>query len=42
VEIDDKTEQQIEPLHVAKALAKIAKDEKFDAVFVGKQVRIFS
>ncbi|KAI6201938.1 Electron transfer flavoprotein, beta subunit [Aphelenchoides besseyi] len=37
IEIDDKSEQQIEPLHVAKALAKIAKDEKFDAVFVGKQ-----
>lgn len=37
VEIDDKTDQQIEPLHVAKALAKIAKDNKFDVVFVGKQ-----
>jgi len=37
VEVDDKAEQTIEPLHVAKVLAKIAKDEKFDAVFVGKQ-----
>jgi electron transfer flavoprotein alpha/beta subunit len=25
-------------LHVAKALAKVAKDQKFDVVFVGKQV----
>jgi len=37
VEVDEKAEQQLEPLHVAKVLAKIAKDQKFDAVFVGKQ-----
>jgi electron transfer flavoprotein alpha/beta subunit len=36
--VDDKTEQKLEPLHVAKVIAKIAKDQKFDVVFLGKQV----
>lgn len=37
IEIDANTANTLEPIHVAKTLAKIAKDEKFDAVFVGKQ-----
>jgi electron transfer flavoprotein beta subunit len=37
IEIDAKSAEQVEPIHVARTIAKIAKDEKFDAVFVGKQ-----
>ena len=37
IEVDQNVANTLEPMHVAKALAKIAKDEKFDAVFVGKQ-----
>uniref|UniRef100_A0A915CZI5 Electron transfer flavoprotein subunit beta n=1 Tax=Ditylenchus dipsaci TaxID=166011 RepID=A0A915CZI5_9BILA len=37
VEVDDNQAEKLEPLHVAKVLAKIAKDEKFDIVFLGKQ-----
>lgn len=35
--MDEKTEQKLEPLHVAKVIAKIAKEQKFDVVFLGKQ-----
>jgi len=37
VEVDDATAETMEPMHVARVLAKIAKDDKFDLVFVGKQ-----
>uniref|UniRef100_A0A7E4ZQU1 Electron transfer flavoprotein subunit beta n=1 Tax=Panagrellus redivivus TaxID=6233 RepID=A0A7E4ZQU1_PANRE len=37
IEVDAKTAEKLEPFHVAKALAKIAKDDNYDAVFVGKQ-----
>jgi len=37
VEVDDATAEKLEPLHCAKILAKIAKDDKFDVVFLGKQ-----
>lgn len=37
VEVDDKTAEHLEPLHVAKILAKIAADQKFDMVILGKQ-----
>lgn len=40
IEIDDAGAENLEPIHVAKALAKYAKNNKFDAVFVGKQVSI--
>ncbi len=35
---DDAAAERLEPLHVAKIIAKIAKDDKFDVVFLGKQV----
>lgn len=31
---------KLEPLHVARALKKIIENDKFDAVFLGKQVQI--
>ena len=37
VEVDDATAEKMEPIHVAKMLAKIAADEKFDVVLLGKQ-----
>ncbi|KAH7732267.1 electron transfer flavoprotein beta-subunit [Aphelenchoides avenae] len=37
IEVDDATADKVEPIHVAKALAKIAEQDKFDVVFVGKQ-----
>jgi len=37
LEVDDATYQKVEPFHVAQAIAKLAKDEKFDLVFLGKQ-----
>lgn len=37
IEIDQNTANSLEPIHVAKTIAKIAKDDNFDAVFVGKQ-----
>lgn len=37
IEVDENTEAKLEPIHVAKAFAKIAKDDKFDIVFLGKQ-----
>uniref|UniRef100_F1KVN8 Electron transfer flavoprotein subunit beta n=1 Tax=Ascaris suum TaxID=6253 RepID=F1KVN8_ASCSU len=37
VEVDDATVEKIEPLHVAKVLAKIAEEEKVDFIFLGKQ-----
>ncbi|CAG2103239.1 unnamed protein product [Medioppia subpectinata] len=37
VEVDDKTYQTLQPIHVSKILAKLAADEKIDLVIVGKQ-----
>ncbi|KHN82092.1 Electron transfer flavoprotein subunit beta [Toxocara canis] len=37
VEVDEVTAEKIEPLHVARLLAKVAEQEKADLVFVGKQ-----
>ncbi|KAI1725628.1 translocon-associated protein beta (TRAPB) domain-containing protein [Ditylenchus destructor] len=37
VEIDDNTAEKIEPFHVAQMFAKIAKDGKYDLIFLGKQ-----
>ena len=38
VEIEAKEFDQVQPLHIAKILAKIAQEEKTDIVLVGKQV----
>lgn len=37
VEVDNGTEEKLEPIHVARALAKLAKEGKFDLVLLGKQ-----
>ncbi|TMS37383.1 hypothetical protein L596_004325 [Steinernema carpocapsae] len=37
IAVDDAAVEKVEPIHVARALAKIAQDEKFDVVIVGKQ-----
>jgi len=37
VTIDDAGAEKLEPLHVAKVIAKIAKEQKFDIVLLGKQ-----
>ncbi|KAK0397806.1 hypothetical protein QR680_011450 [Steinernema hermaphroditum] len=37
IAVEDAAAEKIEPVHVARALAKIAQDQKFDVVFVGKQ-----
>ena len=37
IEIDDAGAEKLEPIHVARVLSKIAKDDKYDIVFVGKQ-----
>ncbi len=36
--MDDATFAKVEPIHVAKMLAKIAKDEDVNLVMLGKQV----
>lgn len=41
VEVDDATAEKLEPIHVARVLAKIAKEDKYDLVFCGKQVKNF-
>lgn len=38
VEVAGKDYDTLQPLHVAKILAKLSKDEKADIVIVGKQV----
>jgi electron transfer flavoprotein beta subunit len=37
VDVDDKTYETLQPIHVSKILAKIAAEEKIDLVIVGKQ-----
>ncbi|CAG2181826.1 unnamed protein product, partial [Oppiella nova] len=37
VDVDDKTYETLQPIHVSKILAKIATEEKIDLVIVGKQ-----
>uniref|UniRef100_A0A0N5BK72 Electron transfer flavoprotein subunit beta n=1 Tax=Strongyloides papillosus TaxID=174720 RepID=A0A0N5BK72_STREA len=37
VQVDAKTNEKLEPLHVAKALAAIVKRDKYDCVLLGKQ-----
>jgi len=37
IEIDEETESKLEPIHVARCLAKIANNEKYDIIFLGKQ-----
>ena len=38
VEVDAATYENLQPLHVAKILSKVAQEEKADIVFTGKQV----
>ena len=38
VEVDAKTYETMQPLHVAKILAKIADENKVDLILLGKQV----
>jgi electron transfer flavoprotein beta subunit len=38
VEVDAKTANSLQPLHVSKILAKVAQVEKVDLVMLGKQV----
>jgi electron transfer flavoprotein beta subunit len=38
VEVDQKTYENIQPLHISKILAKLALKEKIDLLIVGKQV----
>lgn len=42
IEVSEQEYENIQPIHVSKMLAKIAKDEKVDMVLVGKQVDNFS
>ncbi|KAL3092373.1 hypothetical protein niasHS_007582 [Heterodera schachtii] len=37
VEVDNATEEKLEPIHVARALAKLAKEDKYDLLLLGKQ-----
>uniref|UniRef100_A0A914GYI8 Electron transfer flavoprotein subunit beta n=2 Tax=Globodera TaxID=31242 RepID=A0A914GYI8_GLORO len=37
VEVDSATEEKLEPIHVARALAKLAREGKYDLVLLGKQ-----
>lgn len=38
VEVDGKDYETLQPLHVSKILAELAKQEKIDLIILGKQV----
>ena len=42
VEIPEKEYRNLQPLHIAKILAKVAQEEKADLLIVGKQVTFCS
>lgn len=37
LEVDTAMEEKLEPIHVARAIAKLAKDDKYDLILLGKQ-----
>ena len=41
VEVDAKSYETMQPLHVAKIISKIAQENNIDLVLLGKQVRFF-
>lgn len=40
IEVPEQEFDNLQPIHISKMLAKIAKDEKVDLIFLGKQVVI--
>ena len=40
VEVSGSQYETLQPLHISKMLAKLAKDEQIDLIIVGKQVRL--
>jgi electron transfer flavoprotein beta subunit len=37
LEVDNATEERLEPIHVARAIAKLVKEDKYDLIILGKQ-----
>lgn len=37
LEVDNALEEKLEPIHVARAISKLAKEDKYDMIILGKQ-----